>query len=258
MTLTLETLSFEHAAGIGRLQLRRPDQGNAIDLRMAHELREVAMACAHAADLRVVVLTAAGSHFCFGGDLRASAASGRPPSDYSGEITRVLHEAMLGFIALPAPVLVAVHGVAAGAGLGLALMGDLVIAARSARLFAAYTRVALTPDTGVSFMLPRLIGRARSMELLLLNRTLTAEEAQQWGLVNRVVDDAELAHATAEWAGTLAAGPAGAYGETKALVRASLAGLETQLAAESECMARRVATDEGAAGVAAFLANARK
>ena len=254
---TPETLSFVEQDGIGRLTLRRPAQGNALNLQMARELLVVAGQCAASSSLRVLVLSGAGRHFCLGGDLRESAASTLPAPDYSREITRVLHEAMLGFVALSPPCIVALRGVAAGAGMGLALLGDLIVAARSARLIPAYTRVSLMPDAGVSFMLPRLIGRARAMEMLLLNRELPADEALQWGLVNKVVDDPALDAAVEEWAALIGRGPAGAFAGTRALVRTSLEGLAAQMEAESLCMARQAASPEGAAGIAAFLAAQR-
>jgi 2-(1,2-epoxy-1,2-dihydrophenyl)acetyl-CoA isomerase len=252
------TLAFDERGGIGRLTLQRAAQGNAINLQMAHELRRVAVLCAASTSLRVLVLGGAGSHFCLGGDLRESAATAMPAAEYSREITRVLHEAMLALVALPAPCVIALRGVAAGAGMGLALIGDLVVATRSAKLVPAYTKVSLTPDAGVSFLLPRLVGRARTMEMLLLNREVRAEEALQWGLVNRVVDDDALDPAVDEWAGALARGPAGAFAATRALVRTSLEGLAAQMEAESLCMARQAASPEGATGIAAFMATSRR
>lgn len=258
MTLDAGTISLEQQDGIARLTLRRAAFGNAINLQMAHELLAAVRHCAGSPSLRVLVLLGEGRHFCLGGDLQESATSTRPAAEYSREITQVLHQAMLDLVAVPAPCVVALQGVAAGAGMGLALIGDLVIAARSARLVPAYTKVSLTPDAGASYLLPRLVGRARSMEMLLLNREVPADEAQQWGLVNKVVADDALATATDEWAGALARGPAGAYAATKGLVRSALDGLAAQMEAESLCMARQAASPEGAAGIAAFMAASRR
>lgn len=252
------TISLEERDGIARLTLRRAAQGNAINLQMAHDLLDAARRCAGSPSLRVLVLSGAGNHFCLGGDLRESAGSTRPAAEYSREITRVLHQAMLDLLAVRAPCVVALQGVAAGAGMGLALIGDLVIAARSARLVPAYAKVSLTPDAGASYLLPRLVGRARTMEMLLLNREVRAEEGLQWGLVNKVVEDDALAAATDEWAGVLARGPAGAFAATKDLVRSALDGLAAQMEAESLCMARQAASPEGAAGIAAFMAASRR
>ena len=258
MSTTFETLSYEERDGLGRLTLQRANRGNAINLQMARELLAVARVCAAGASLRVLVLSGAGGHFCLGGDLRESATTPQTAAEYSREITRVLHQAMLDLLALPAPCIVALRGVAAGAGMGLALIGDLVVAARSARLVPAYTKVSLTPDAGVSFLLPRLIGRARAMEMLLLNREVQADDALQWGLVNKVVEDADLAGAVDEWAAALRCGPAGAFAETRALVRTSLHGLAEQMEAESLCMARQAASPEGAAGIEAFMDASRR
>jgi 2-(1,2-epoxy-1,2-dihydrophenyl)acetyl-CoA isomerase len=258
MSTGFETLTFEHQAGVGRLTLRRPALGNAINLAMARDLRAVAHDCTASASVRVLVLSGAGQHFCLGGDLRESSTVAGSPAEYSREITRVLHEAMLGLLALPMPCVVALRGVAAGAGMGLALFGDLVIATRSARLVPAYTKVSLTPDAGVSFLLPRLVGRVRAMEMLLLNRDVSADEALQWGLVNAVVEDDALDRAVDERVAALQRGPAGAFAATKSLVRRSLEGVAEQMEAESLCMARQAATAEGAAGIAAFMAANRR
>jgi 2-(1,2-epoxy-1,2-dihydrophenyl)acetyl-CoA isomerase len=258
MTTPCETLTFEEQSGIGRLTLRRPQQGNAINLTMARELRTVAHDCTASSSLRVLVLAGAGNHFCLGGDLRESAAAAGSTAEYSREITRVLNEAMLGLLAVSVPCVVALRGVAAGAGLGLALIGDLVVATRSARLMPAYTKVSLTPDAGVSYLLPRRVGHVRAMEMLLLNREVRADEALQWGLVNAVVEDDALDAAVDERVAALHRGPAGAFAATKSLVHRSLEGLAEQMEAESVSMARQAATPEGAAGIAAFVAANRR
>jgi 2-(1,2-epoxy-1,2-dihydrophenyl)acetyl-CoA isomerase len=258
MSTPFETLTFEEQAGIGRLTLRRPGQGNAINLTMARELRAVAHVGRASPSLRVLLLAGAGKHFCLGGDLRESSATAGSPAEYSREITRVLHEAMLGLLALPVPCVVALRGVAAGAGMGLAMIGDLVVATRSARLVPAYTKVSLTPDAGVSFLLPRRVGHVRAMEMLLLNREVHADEALQWGLVNTVVEDDALDTAVDERVAALYRGPTGAFAATKSLVRRSLEGLAEQMEAESLCMAQQAATPEGAAGIAAFVAANRR
>jgi 2-(1,2-epoxy-1,2-dihydrophenyl)acetyl-CoA isomerase len=202
---------------------------------------------------RAIVLSGQGKNFCFGGDLRGMIASGADASAYLAELTRNLHEGMALLAAHPAPVIVAVNGTAAGAGLGLVLMADLAIAGRSARFTAAYTGVGLTPDAGCTFLLPRIIGRRRTMEMLLTNRTLDAAEALDWGLINKVVEDDELADSAARLAERLAQGPQGAYGIVKRLMADSQPGYVEQMAREGRAISEQAGSPEGAEGMAAFL-----
>ena len=135
------------------------------------------MTCARNAAVRAVVLSGAGRHFCFGGDLRAFGTRAPGGDDYIRELTTYLHAAISQFMRMDAPVIAAVNGTAAGAGVGLVAMADLALCARSAKFNLAYTNAGLTPDAGTSFLLPRTLGLKRTMELLLLNRTLSAAEA---------------------------------------------------------------------------------
>jgi 2-(1,2-epoxy-1,2-dihydrophenyl)acetyl-CoA isomerase len=136
--------------------------------------------------------------------------------------------------------------------LGLVLAADIAIAARSAKFAPAYTGVALTPDAGCTFLLPRAVGYKRAMELFLMNRVLDAQQALDWGLINQIVDDDKLAETAAALAARLAAGPAGAFGAVKRLV-GEAGGFEAQLARESRSIASRATTAEGREGIAAFL-----
>jgi len=154
---------------------------------------------------------------------------------------------------MDAPVIAAVNGTAAGAGVGLVAMADLALCARSSKFNLAYTRAGLSPDAGTSFLLPRTVGLKRAMELLLLNRTLSAAEAHDWGLVNEVVAEEELLGRAVALAEELAAGACGAYGATKRLVAQSLGAFESQMVLESETIAARAVSAEGAEGISAFL-----
>src|SRR6202000_735316 len=131
-----------------------------------------------------VVLTGAGRNFCFGGDLRSMIEKGETLESYLRELTTTLHRAIAEFVLMDSPVIAAVNGTAAGAGVGLVAMADIAVCGESARFATAYRGVALTPDAGVSFLLPRAIGMKRALELLLLNRVLSASEASSWGLVS--------------------------------------------------------------------------
>lgn len=156
---------------------------------------------------------------------------------------------------MPKPVIVGVHGSIAGAGIGLALSGDIVIAARSSRFRLAYSAIGLTPDAGATFFLPRIIGYAKASELILTNRELSAEEAEHWGIAARVTEDAALNEDVMSLGRRLASGATIALGRSKGLLRVSAArSLEAQLDAESETIAAVSATADFAKGLRAFLA----
>jgi len=250
--VSARTVQLETHDAVARVTLQRPDHGNALNLQMAKELLEAAMSCARSG-VRAVVLTGAGRHFCFGGDLGAMASPDTPGKDYIRELTTYLHAAISHFMRMDAPVLAAVNGTAAGAGVGLLAMADLALCAVSSRFNLAYTKAGLTPDAGTTFLLPRTIGLKRTMELALLNRSLTASEALAWGLVNEVVADEQLLARAAEVAQGLAQGASAAYGATKRLIAHSLAGLESQMVLESETIAAHAVGPQGVEGIRAFL-----
>ena len=246
------TVELETRGAVALVTLNRPDS-NTLNLQMAMDLLAAALACARNAAVRAVVLTGAGRNFCFGGDLRAMGSRDTSGDDYIRELTTYLHAAIAHFVRMDAPVLAAVNGTAAGAGVGLVAMADLALCARSSRFNLAYTNAGLTPDAGTSFFLPRTIGAKRTMELLLLNRTLQAEEARDWGLVNEVVADEQLIPRAFELAERLAGGASAAYGATKRLVAHALGALESQMILESETIAAHAVSAEGAEGISAFL-----
>ncbi|MDE2136154.1 MAG: enoyl-CoA hydratase/isomerase family protein [Gammaproteobacteria bacterium] len=251
--MSAASVQVETHGAVALVTLNRPEQANTLNLRMAMDLLAAAMACARNGAVRAVVLTGAGRHFSFGGDLRAM-----PPRELSldghiRELTTYLHAAISHFVRMDAPVVAAVNGTAAGAGVGLAAMADLALCGRSSKFNLAYTSVGLTPDAGTTFLLPRAVGHKRAMELLLLNRVLGAAEALEWGLVNEVVDDAGLLGRALELAERLAHGPASAFGVTKRLIAHSLGGLESQMVLESEAIAAQAGSADATEGIAAFL-----
>jgi 2-(1,2-epoxy-1,2-dihydrophenyl)acetyl-CoA isomerase len=246
-------VQVETRGAVALVTLNRPDNGNAINLQMAMDLLAAAMTCGRNSAVRAVVLSGAGRQFCFGGDLRATAARDAAIGDYIRELTTYLHAAIAHFVRMDAPVIAAVNGTAAGAGVGLVAMADLAVCARGSKFNLAYTNAGLTPDAGTTFLLPRALGPKRTMELLLLNRTLTAAEALGWGLVNEVVADEQLLARAVEIAETLAQGARGAFGATKRLIAHSLGALESQMVLESETIAAHAAGPEGTEGVNAFL-----
>jgi 2-(1,2-epoxy-1,2-dihydrophenyl)acetyl-CoA isomerase len=250
-----ETLRFEATDGVARITLARPDAANAIDLALARELADAALRCDEDPAVRAVLLTGEGRMFCAGGDLSAFAAAGDGAPALLKQITAQLHVAIARLARMRAPVVAAVNGPAAGAGFALACAADLAIASDAARFSLAYTRVGLAPDGSSTWFLPRLVGARRALELMLTNRTLSAEEALAWGLVNRVVPAAELGAASEALARELAAGATGAFGAVKRLLLLSGSqGLEGQMEWEARAIADAARSRDGAEGIAAFLA----
>lgn len=250
-----ETLIVERDGGVVRLTLNRPDAANGITLGMAEELLHAVTGMADDPAVRAVLLTGAGARFCGGGDVKGFATLGDGLGHHIREITVPLHAAISQLVRLDAPVICAVQGSAAGAGMGFVAAADLVLAAESAKFVMAYTGIGLTPDGGTSFFLPRLVGVKRALDLAITNRALGAAEALDWGIVTRVVPDDELTAAADALARQIAAGPTRAFGGVKRLVHGSLEHtLDQHLALESEEMARAGRSDDGVEGVAAFVA----
>ncbi len=247
------TLRLDIEAGIADLVLARPDAANTVNLPLAQELEAAVDELRGDPSVRAVLLRGEGRLFCGGGDLKSFAKE----PDLAGHleaVTRHLHAALQGLAALDAPVVAAVHGSAAGAGLGLVGAADLVVAAESATFVMAYTKIGLTPDGSSSWYLTRALGLRRALELTLTNRVLTAAEALDWGLVNRVVPDTQAASAARALAEQLATGPTGAFGRAKRLLAAAGGNdLGSQLALETATLCRSAASPEASEGIQAFL-----
>jgi len=239
--------------GVATVTFNRADGANALNMAMGRDLLEVALRVEADPAVRAVIVTGAGKHFCFGGDLRGMAEQGAAIGGYLNELTTNIHAAISCFVRMKSPVIAAVNGTAAGGGVGLMCMADLAIAGSSSRFSLAYTGVGLAPDCSTSFLLPRIVGRRRALELLLTNRTLSADEALAWGLVNEVVDDAEVLPRAQALAARFAAGPTESYAAVKRLVDAADPGLEAQMALEGRTIAAQALHPHGQEGVAAFL-----
>ncbi|MCM6777035.1 enoyl-CoA hydratase-related protein [Nocardia sp. CDC159] len=250
-----ETIRYERTGAVARLTLDRPTAANGLDATMGRELAHIASLCADDPTLKVVTLTGAGKFFSAGGDLKAMAAAESGSGAYVKELAEDLHQALSSFARMDALLLVAVNGTAAGAGFSLAIAGDLVVAAESASFTMAYTRAGLSPDGGASYYLPRLIGLRRAQELMLTNRTLAAAEALDWGLLHRVVPDAELATTIDGLAARFAAGPRHANANVKKLLLVSSShNLEEQLAREAAFISALADSEDGREGISAFVA----
>jgi len=257
--MSYQTIVFEVSAGIARLTLNRPERLNSCNTVMLAELQAALAAVQRDAaqrepSVRVLVLTGAGRGFCAGQDLgdRVVAPGGAPP-DLGPSIEQGYKPLILALRRLPLPVIAAVNGVAAGAGANVALACDLVIAARSATFIQAFSKIGLVPDSGGTWFLPRLVGHARAMGLALLGEKLPAEQAAQWGLIWRCVDDAQLASEVDTLARQLAAAPTRGLARTK---QAMLEGwgrtLEQQLDVERDYQQELGHSADYAEGVAAF------
>lgn len=255
--MSTPTVELETRGAVALVTLNRPDNANTLNLQMAMDLLAAALACARNAAVRAVVLTGAGRNFCFGGDLAAISARETGMDDYIRELTTYLHSAIAHFSRMDAPVIAAVNGTAAGAGVGLVAMADLAVCTTKSKFNLAYTNAGLTPDGGTSFLLPRIVGAKRAMELLLMNRTLRAEEALAWGLVNEVVAEEQLLERALAIADQLAEGARSALGATKRLIAHSLGAFESQMVLESETIARHAIGAEGVEGISAFLEKRR-
>jgi 2-(1,2-epoxy-1,2-dihydrophenyl)acetyl-CoA isomerase len=237
-------------AGVLTITLNRPDVLNAFNTEM-HRGLAAALRDAQADDVRAVVLTGAGRGFCVGQDLTEFRES---PGDIGERLRQNYHPNVLAIRALEKPVIAAVNGAAAGAGLSIACACDLRIAADSASFVPAFIGIGLIPDSGGSYFIRRLVGTARAFEWMTSNRKLSAAEAHAWGLVNEVVDEEQLMSRVAEVASTYAALPTRGIAMTKRLFdHAEHATLEEQLELEAELQTAATQTDDFREGVAAFL-----
>lgn len=247
-------LLTERQGGLLKLTLARPQFGNAVDLPMAQALMHAAIEADEDTSVRAVLLTGQGRFFCVGGDVAAFAAGGDRLPSFLKELTTYLHSAISRFAGMHKPIVTAVNGPAAGAGMSLALLGDIAIAARSAHFTLAYTAIGLSPDGGSTWLLPRLVGLRKAQEIALLNHRTTADEAASLGLITRAVDDEAFAAHVSQVMDTLLAAATGALGRTRRLLASSLgASLEGQMEAEARAIAESSRSVDAREGIAAFL-----
>ena len=252
--MTFETIDYAVTGNIARITLNRPESANSMNKQMAHDLMMAAIDCDENPDVRAVVLTGTGKMFCAGGDLKSFHAKGDDLPSEIKEMTIYLHGANSRFARMDAPLIIAVNGTAAGAGMSLAVSGDLVYAARSAKFTMAYTAAGLSPDGSSTYFMPRLIGLRRTQELMLTNRVLSAEEALDWGLLNAVYDDDAVIYEAQKVAELLATGATKSYGNVKKLLDDSFANtLETQMELEARGITDAARSRDGKHGIEAFV-----
>ena len=249
--MAYETIEFKLEAGVARLTLNRPDRLNSFTVQM-HE--EVADALGQLGEARCLVLTGAGRGFCAGQDLNDRAVAPGQSVDLGESVEQRYNPLIRKLVALPMPVIARVNGVAAGAGANFALAGDIVIAARSAKFIQSFAAIGLIPDSGGTWVLPRLVGQARALGLALTGEALPAEKAEQWGLIWKAVDDQKLDAEVDALAQRFAAGPTRGLARIKTMIRESWGqSLDSELDRQRDAMRELGFSDDYREGVAAFM-----
>lgn len=255
-----ESLLIDRSDAVVTLTLNRPAAMNALDISLKEALRDTLAELEHDRSCRAVVLAGAGAAFCAGQDLREHAAMlAAGSTDPLGTVRTHYNPIASRLASLPKPVIAAVRGMAAGAGASLAFLADFRIGGPGTSFLLAFAKVGLAGDTGASWSLPRLVGHAKAVELLMLAEPVTADEAHRLGLLTRLVDDDDLVLPTAqELAARLAAGPTVAYGAIKRQLSVGDAGtLSEALAAEAQAQAICGATADHQAATRAFVEKRR-
>ena len=252
--MTYKTIRYELTGDVATITFNSPDTLNAIGLDVVDELLPAFEQAG--SESRATILTGSGRGFCSGANLGQSSAarSGSEKPDLGTGLDSHYHPLMRAMRNHPCPLITAVNGVAAGIGCSIALMGDMIIAADTAYFLQAFRRIGLVPDGGSTYLLPRLIGRVRAMEMILLGEKVTAAKALEWGMINDVVSEAALADAALALAEKLATGPTRALAMARTLVWDSAdRDFETQLEAERAAQTIAGRTQDCAEGVTAFL-----
>ena len=246
--MSFSTILFDENQGVATLTLNRPQVMNALDSRMRAEIVSVLENLS--TDTRCVVLTGAGRAFCSGQDLTDADAA----QDLEGTLRREYEPMLHAVMDCPVPVIAAVNGVAAGAGANLALAADVVIAAESAQFIQAFSRIGLIPDAGGTWIIPRAVGAARAMGMMLFADPIPARQAADWGLIWQTLPDEHFAEGVVQRARHLAQGPTIAYRGIRAALRASWDNdLQAQLVLEAELQGKLGRSADFIEGVGAFL-----
>ena len=249
--MAYETIDFKADGPVARITLNRPDRLNSFTAKMHGELREV---LANLGDARVVVLTGAGRGFCAGQDLNDRAVAPGEAVDLGETVQACWNPLVRTLTSLPQPVIARVNGVAAGAGANIALACDIVVAAKSAKFIQSFSAIGLIPDSGGTWVLPRLVGQARALGLALTGDPLPAEKAAEWGLIWKAVDDDQLDPEVDAIAHKLASLPPLGIAAIKDMIRSSWQySLDEELERQAGAMRRLGFTEDYREGVSAFL-----
>lgn len=248
-----EALDVTVGDGVCHVRMTSDAPFNALTPTLVEELLDAAIHCNEEWNVRAIALTGSEGGFCAGADLRLFEGGAADPRKLR-RLMVTLHEAIRQLHAAAVPVVTGVNGVAAGAGFGLALQGDLVLISEDTRLELAYPRIGLAADAGTTYLLPRLVGLRKAMEIALLDEPIEPSAAVEMGLATEVVAEDTFADRLDELAHDLAAGPTAAFADTRQLLRESFdRGLGEQLAAEERAMSRAVRTDDFRRGLEAFF-----
>ncbi len=258
---SLETVQFEQKDGVGWIRMNRPRELNAFNLAMGRDLCAAANHCGAEKSIRAVVLTGTGRAFCAGGDVqemnRHLQEEGRADL-FLRELTTALHAFVAEIVRMQKPVVAAVNGTAAGAGMSMSLACDMGLAVEGCRFVLAYTNVGLVPDGGSSYLLTRLVGYRKAMEIAYLNEPIDSGEALRLGLVNRVFSSETFEEEVTKVAARLAQGPTQTYGRARNLMRLGLTeSLESQMENERQGIVTSSLTEEFREGVTAFVGKRR-
>ena len=253
--MAYETILFDVTAGIARLTLNRPDRLNSFTVQMHEEVAHALARVEASTEARVLLIAGAGRAFCAGQDLSdRSVAPGGDGVDLGTSLEDHYNPLIRRLTNLPLPVLCAVNGVAAGAGANIALAADIVIAARSAKFIQSFANIGLVPDSGGTWILPRLVGQARALGLALTGQPIAAEQAEAWGLIWKVVDDATFAADVEALVARFAAAPTRGLAAIKRALRGSVgASLDAQLNLERDLQRELGRSADYREGVSAFL-----
>jgi len=248
--MSYETITFERGA-VARITLNRPDRLNSFTVQMHEELRD---ALANLGEARVVVLTGAGRGFCAGQDLNDRAVAPGEAVDLGETVQACWNPLIRTLTSLPQPVIARINGVAAGAGANIAMACDIVMAAKSAKFIQSFSAIGLIPDSGGTWVLPRLVGQARALGLALTGEPLPAEKAAEWGMIWKAVDDEQLDTEVDAVAEKLASLPPLGLAAIKEMIRTSWQySLDEELERQAGAMRRLGFTEDYREGVAAFL-----
>jgi 2-(1,2-epoxy-1,2-dihydrophenyl)acetyl-CoA isomerase len=255
--MAYETIQLTIEDGVANVTLNRPERLNAWNAQFGDELRDALLKDAADPLVRAVMITGAGRGFSSGADLKdmlEQAMSGQPVPDVGSLLKERYHPIITGIRELPKPVVAAVNGPAVGIGCSLALACDLIWAAESAVFGLAFVNIGLVPDGGSTFLVPAAVGKARAHEMALLGQPITAEQAFEWGLINKVVPDDQLMDEAGALAKRLAAGPTRSYANSKrALNNSILKIMGEQLDLEAQIQSEMAGTADFTEGVQAFV-----
>lgn len=251
-------LRLELIENIARITLTQGERGNPFDQNFCAELCDAAVECDENPEIRAVLIEAEGKYFSVGADLKAFGADRDALPRWLKAATANLHMAIARFSRCDAPIVLAAHALVTGGAVALTAMADFALAAPNAKFYAAYAGIGFASDGGGSYFLPRRVGARKTSEFLLLNQTWTAEQAEQYGLINRIVASDDLAEEALLVAGTLAKGPTKTLGETRRLLLSTFdQPLDAQLELEARAIARCSRTDDSWNAIQAVLNKAK-